>query len=280
MKEVVKKWPKLCDQINIEGHTPLTLWITSLNEEIIDILAANTNMDHWKNTYNVSEIKKEIPEKRQRFEPESEYFCRYNVGISPVEVAVRCQSVDWIEKMLVTWNLTGNIYCFGSKRHILNYAIENCSLNIVQLLLDKGKLTRFIILDSVYCLDKAFLDAFKSHRNIVKYLRIDDAKALTEYMETNKNRDEYKYLSSLFYQIMKQDKRIEEKSSNKYEELRIRFKILVNALELYLTSIKNLGVKDMLDNDEALKLLADQQSDLIEVLAEFPELSNQILTIM
>ena len=117
--------------------------------------------------------------------------------ISPVEAAIIANNTALLQTCLVDWDLDGNII-MNSGRHVLNYAIDNCNLAIIELLLNKGNLKRFMNLnrkeaednkDLWYNLDGIIIHAWASLMHYYKYnlinqpIKFDDCPQLVEYKD-------------------------------------------------------------------------------------------------
>ena len=302
------------------------------SKEIIKIIAENTNMEIWKDTNKMITTKieelnsfdeyfatkdKEMrskSKKDQNFSHEANSFWNRAAPISPVEISVICNRIDWLKEALIDWKLSGNVFInnipssyrkqpqmlnnFITNRHILNYALNNCSEEIIETLLTSGNISQFISLVPHFNLDKAFIDALQSLSYGLRYLNAsskvakEDIEMLLKYNEyvmkstksVSKSKSKIKDSeNSYMYEIIKMASTIKNsenikksKEDNKeYTKLKEREKILLNALSIYLKNFKEVPT-----NEETLKEVKEYRKRLVLILIEFQRFNDKIITIM
>ena len=187
---------------------------------------------------------------------------------------------------------------FITNRHILNYALNNCSEEIIETLLTSGNISQFILLVPHFNLDKAFIDALQSLSYGLRYLNAsskvakEDIEMLLKYNEyvmkstksVSKSKSKIKDSeNSYMYEIIKMASTIKNsenikksKEDNKeYTKLKEREKILLNALSIYLKNFKEVPT-----NEETLKEVKEYRKRLVLILIEFQRFNDKIITIM
>ena len=84
--------------------------------------------------------------------------------VSPIEIAVFYNRLDWLTLYLEKYNLIGNVVS-NEGQHVFTFALSNCDSEIIQLLLNKGSLKQYIKNnndESCYDMDTIFAYIFYS----------------------------------------------------------------------------------------------------------------------
>lgn len=166
--------------------------------------------------------------KRRMWEKKYNQKIKKNDLISPIEVAVLYNRLDWLTLYLEKYNLIGNIVT-NEGQHVFTYALSNCDSQIVQLLLKKGSLKQYIKNNDdeiCYDLDVVFATLFNfTCKKIYNFCmpekisqELKDAFLLDEKMEKGKLKDRLETLKSA-HQIYWRN--IREGSGKKWKDLPI-----------------------------------------------------------
>jgi len=217
--------------------------------------------------------------------------------VSPIEIAVQCKRLDWLDEAINKWGLIGNIIT-NEGQHILLKALENCDIEMIKMLILKGQILQMIGVKGnkeFYDLDGVFTQAFLrvyrmlyKKRNFQKFTEAESKKIIDfqNYVLEKKSKWGFSYYSeSEACYFINMTGGVEKNVEINELEEKQRIGILKESLDIYMKNIKRnikaapiTDINMLIEDDTFLPLYGSK--NFLGRMAMIPELAPLVANII